>query len=197
MLTTDNYRKHTAKNPLQRMFINKFLDVLVSEARMLNPQSVLDVGCGEGFTLMRLHEEKIGKELTGVDYLETAIEIGKKLHKELRLQRGTIYHLPFKDNAFDLTLCTEVLEHLDNPGKALEELARVTKGSCIISVPHEPWFMVANFVRGKNLTRWGNDIEHINHWSRRGIVRLVNRYFDVRVVKNPFPWTLLVASKKR
>jgi ubiquinone/menaquinone biosynthesis C-methylase UbiE len=112
------------------------------------------------------------------------------------LKVGSIYDIPFKDRSFDLVICNEVLEHVDDPGKALSELERVTKKYCLISVPHEPWFMMANFLRGKNWSRWGNDIEHIQHWSRRGIRTLVGRYFDVLVVKNPFPWTLLVARKR-
>jgi ubiquinone/menaquinone biosynthesis C-methylase UbiE len=193
--TTDNFRKHTAKNPLQRFLINKFFDMLLIEAKKANPQSVLDVGCGEGFTLERLRQNKIGHELVGVDFLERAIKIGKKLHPQLSLLPGTIYHIPFKDNSFDLVICTEVLEHLEYPEKALAELQRVTKGTCIISVPHEPWFRIANLLRGKNISRWGNDIEHIQHWSKRGINALVGKYFSVTEIKNPFPWSMVIAKK--
>jgi len=195
-LSTDNFRKHTTTNPLQRILIDNFFKYLLAEVKSMQPKSILDVGCGEGFTLEKLRNMGIGERLVGVDFSESAIEIGHNAHPELDLKIGSIYEIPFKDNQFDLVICTEVLEHLDDPKKALSELARVCKGSCLISVPHEPWFMLANFLRGKNWSRWGNDIEHINHWSRAGIGRLVNNYMDVKRIKNPFPWTMLVADRK-
>ena len=195
METTDNFRKHTAKNPLQKFLIDRFFDRLVLEAKKAKPQSILDVGCGEGFTLERLRQNKIGHELVGLEFLEKAIEIGREIHPKISFKPGTIYHIPFKDNSFDLVICTEVLEHLEYPEKALAELQRVTKGTCIISVPHEPWFKIANLLRGKNISRWGNDIEHIQHWSSRGINVLVGKYFYVTAIKNPFPWTMVIARK--
>lgn len=194
---TDNYRKHTASNPLQRFLIGRFFNTLINEARKLNPNNILDVGCGEGFTLEKFRLQGIGKELVGIDFSNEAISIGKKTHPELKLQPGTIYHVPFKSSSFDLVVCTEVLEHLEFPEKALEQLEKVTKKYCIISVPHEPWFMLANFLRGKNLSRWGNDIEHINHWSRKGIADLIRTRFDILEIKQPFPWTIIIAGKRK
>ncbi len=196
MLVTDNYIKHTTKNPVQRYLINNFFNTLLGEVKRLNPQSILDVGCGEGFTLERFRKVGIGRKLVGIDFLENAIQIGRGLHPELKLQQATIYDIPFKANSFDLVICNEVLEHIDHPEKALAELERVTKSNCIISVPFEPWFMLANFLRGKNISRWGNDIEHIQHWSRSGINVLAGQYFYVTGIKNPFPWTLLTAHKR-
>ena len=158
---TSNYRKHTSKNPLQKLLINNFFNSLLAAIKDLKVDSVLDAGCGEGFTLNKLYENKIGKRLEGVDFLKTAVELGKKTHPHLKLRQGTIYHLPFEDNSFDLVICTEVLEHLENPKKGLSELIRVSKKYLLLSVPNEPFFMMANFLRGKNLSRWGNDIEHI------------------------------------
>lgn len=192
---TDNYRKHTTQNPVQKFLINNFLRILLDEAGKLNPRSILDVGCGEGFTLEKLRENKIGEELVGIDFSGQAIQIGKKLHPHLSLKPGTIYHIPFKDNSFDLVICNEVLEHLEYPEKGLSELQRVSNKNCIISVPHEPWFMLANFLRAKNISRWGNDIGHIQHWSRQEISAIAGKYFKVIDIKNPFPWTLLVARK--
>src|SRR3989344_8074166 len=162
---TSNYRKHTSKNPLQKLLINNFFNSLLAAIKDLKVDSVLDAGCGEGFTLNKLYENKIGKRLEGVDFLKTAIELGKKTHPHLKLRQGTIYHLPFEDNSFDLVICTEVLEHLEEPKKGLKELIRVSKKYLLLSVPNEPFFMMANFLRGKNLRRWGNDIEHIQRWT--------------------------------
>lgn len=196
MISTDNYKKHTTQNPIQKFFINNFLKKILNEAAKLKPKSILDVGCGEGFILENLRKNKIGQELVGIDASVHAIQIGKELHPGLTLTSGSIYHLPFKADSFDLLICSEVLEHLKYPEKALLELLRVTKNNCIISVPHEPWFMLANFLRGKNISRWGNDIEHIQHWSKHSIITLVTKYFDVISEKNPFPWTLLLAKKR-
>ncbi len=195
-LTTDNYRKHTHRNPIQRYLIDNFYKAFFEEIRKKKPKTILDVGCGEGFTLERLHQQGIGEKLEGVDFLKTAIEIGKKQYPHLTLKEGTIYDLPYKDNSFDLVICSEVLEHLEDPEKALSELERVTKKHIVLSVPNEPWFMIANFLRGKNWSRWGNDIEHINHWSTNGFVKFVETKFRVLSVRRPFAWTLLVAQKR-
>lgn len=196
MPATDNYKKHTAKNPIQKFLVNNFLNTLVVEAGKLRPHSILDAGCGEGFTLARLRDKKVCFKLTGIDFSDKAIEIGSKLHPDLRLKKGSIYEIPYPNNSFDLVMCTEVLEHLENPGWALAELRRVTKKYCLISVPHEPWFTVGNLMRGKNISRMGNDIEHIQHWSKDGIEKLVGSFFDVIKVKSPFPWTLVLSVKK-
>lgn len=195
-MTTDNYRKHTTKSRLQRFFIERFFATLLAEIRARNPVSILDVGCGEGFTLGRLRRAGMGELLEGVDYSERAVELGKRVHPTLNLKRGDIYSLPYPDGAFDTVLCCEVLEHLERPEDAMQELKRVTSRWCILSVPREPIFRLANFLRGKNLSRWGNDIEHIQHWSTRGILRLAGKHFAVRTVRTSFPWTILVCEKR-
>jgi ubiquinone/menaquinone biosynthesis C-methylase UbiE len=195
MESTDNYRKHTTSSSLQRILINNFYETLFAEIKNLEPESILDVGCGEGFTLQKLKDRGIGKKLEGIEYLERAIEIGNKIHPDLKLRQGNIYELPYKDNEFDLVLCTEVLEHLEDPEKALKELKRVAKRYCVISVPNEPWFMLGNFLRGKNVSRLGNDIEHIQHWTHGQMKRFVGKELKVKLMKNPLPWTLIIGEK--
>lgn len=199
---TDNYKKHSTKSSLwqlkflQKSLIDNYFKILTEQIAPLQPKTVLDVGCGEGFTLKQLYDKGIGESLEGVDFLDTAIEIGKKIHPQLKLKQGNIYDLPYKSNSFDLVLCTEVLEHLEEPEKALIELKRVTKKHCVLSVPNEPWFMVGNFLRGKNISRFGNDIEHIQHWTGWGIKNFVEKEFEVISVHYPLPWTLLITKKR-
>jgi ubiquinone/menaquinone biosynthesis C-methylase UbiE len=200
-MTTDNYEKHTANASfwqfkwLQKLLIDNFYIVLLDTAKELKPTSVLDAGCGEGFTLSRLEANHIGKKLEGVDFFTTAIKIGTKLHPKITLKEGNIYKLPYKNNQFDLVLCTEVLEHLEDPDKALKELKRVTKKYVILSVPNEPFFMFGNFIRGKNIKRWGNDIEHINHWNTNAFEKFVAQEFIITDVNTPLPWTMITAKK--
>ncbi len=196
MKVTDNYKKHTHTNPLQRLLLENFFKTLVSIIRPLSVRSILDVGCGEGFTLNRLQQENIGEKLEGVDFLKTAIQLGEKQYPQLTLKEGSIYDLQYKNNSFDLVFCTEVLEHLEDPQKALKELVRVSKKYLLLSVPNEPWFMLSNFLRGKNWSRWGNDIEHINHWSSSRFEQFVSAFgLHAVVKKHPFPWTMLLMKK--
>lgn len=195
-MTTDNYQKHTHKNPIQRFLLFIFYKSLFSKLRNIKPKKVLDVGCGEGFTLDRLQKENIGEKLEGIEYLDQAIALGRKYHPDITIKKGTIYKLPYKENTFDMVLCTEVLEHLDDPEKALQELVRVTQKYCLLSVPNEPFFMLAQFMRGKNWSRWGNDIEHINHWSAFGFQKFVSKYLSVQSMSVPFFWTIILAKKR-
>lgn len=191
-----NFRKHTSRNPIQRFLINRFYDALIAELAKAAPDSILDVGCGEGFALERIRKSGVGKKLEGVDVSPDAIERGREMHRALTLKQGDAYSLPYQDGAFDAVLCCEVLEHLERPDDALKELWRVAKRYCIITVPHEPWFRIANLLRGKNLSRLGNDVEHIRYWSARGITALVGSYFAVRTVRHPFPWTMVIGEKR-
>ena len=200
-LTTDNFKKHTVKSSLkkfsflQRFLIDNFYTVLLREIRKLNPDSILDAGCGEGFTLHKLEEAKIGKKLSGFDFLDTAIQIGKKQYPGLNLKQGDIYHIDAKPNTYDVVICSEVLEHLERPEEALKELIRVSKKYVVLSVPEEPLFMMGNLLRGKNIKRFGNDIEHIQHWTSKGFAKFVGKHLTVESRITPLPWTLLIAQK--
>jgi ubiquinone/menaquinone biosynthesis C-methylase UbiE len=199
MQITDNYKKHTSRNPIQKFLINNFKNRLANEIKKLNVNSILDAGCGEGFTLEYLRVRSIGKTYEGIDFLQKAVEIGNKVHPKIILKKASIYELPYKDNSFDLVLSTEVLEHLEDPKKALKEIFRVSKKYVLLSVPNEPIFMGSNFLRGKNWSRFGNDIEHINHWTFFGFENFVknNARAKTKVLnrKYPFPWTMLILKK--
>jgi len=199
MKSTDNYKKHTHKNPIQRFLLDNFFRNLTNLTVTKKVDSILDVGCGEGFTLNRLKEKGIGKKLEGLEYLKAAIELGKRTYPDIKIIQGSIYELPYKDNSFDLVLCTEVLEHLENPQDALKELVRVSNKYLVISVPNEPFFMLAQLIRGKNWSRFGNDIEHINHWTMFGFPKFVKKNGGAKVhvlaKRFPFAWTMLLLEK--
>ena len=198
MKQTDNYKKHTHKNPIQRFLLGNFFKNLVNLTKAKTVDSILDVGCGEGFTLNRLKENGIGKKLEGIEYLQAAIDLGKKTYPDIKITKGNIYELPYRDNEFDLVLCTEVLEHLEKPQDALKELVRVSRKYLVISVPNEPFFMLAQMIRGKNWSRFGNDIEHINHWTMLGFPQFVKKNSKVKILARrfPFAWTMLLLEKK-
>ncbi len=192
-MSTTNYRKYTTKNPIKKFFLNNFSNQLTSLVQKTDASSILDVGCGEGFTLKKLKDKGIKAKMEGVENSKEAIGIAKKIHPDLKIKYGSIYKLPHKRDSFDLIICTEVLEHLENPKKAMLELKRVTKKYCILSVPNEPFFMYTGFLEGKSFTAFNNKRGHTNFWSKKEFIMLVEKYMIVKEIRSPFPWTLVLA----
>jgi len=101
-------------------------------AAMVDPQaeSVLDVGCGNGFVTRRLRASKL---VVGLDPSEEALS-----HYDGVRVLASGGWLPFADRSFDAVVCVEVLEHLSDElfGKVTNELARVARNSIVIGVPY-------------------------------------------------------------
>lgn len=93
----------------------------------------LDIGCGENpFTFQKYFDNYIGVDID--------INVLKKVTQNLSnasLVCASGSRAPFRDESFDLIICTEVLEHLKNPEEMVSEIGRVlTKGGkAIISIP--------------------------------------------------------------
>lgn len=194
-MATTNFEKHTTSNPISKFFLNNFLTVLLDDIRSLKADSILDVGAGEGFTLEKLRKAKTVKKLEGIEYMDEAIALGKKANPHVKIRKGDIYDLPYKANSFEVVLCTEVLEHLEDPERALLELKRVTSKYVVLSVPNEPLFTIQRFLRGKNMLKLGDHPEHIQHWNAGSFKKFVGKHLKVKSVKTPLPWTLIIAEK--
>jgi len=107
---------------------------------------VLDVGCGAGYFLMliwdKYQSEGFRPQLAGTDIsLHQVSYMTQRMVKEGILDavatHGNGEYLPFADNSFDLITCSEVIEHVRNPGRALAEMRRVLKptGTLLLSTP--------------------------------------------------------------
>jgi SAM-dependent methyltransferase len=129
---------------------------------------VLEVGCGEGIVIQHLTRRHPRLRVDGIELDPAALARARARCPEARLLRGDGYALPVRAGSYDLVRCLEVLEHLQDPGRALDEILRVTRRGCLLSVPHEPFFRLGNLLRGKNLTRLGNPTDHVQLSARPG-----------------------------
>lgn len=187
-----NFQKHTNKNPLQRWLIDRFHRAAVALTQQTQGARFLDVGCGEGFAMQAVLSSPFVAQVVGVDLVYFAVGIARQSNPRAQFAVANALQLPFVDKSFDIVFCMEVLEHLDRPDLGLTELKRVARHRLLLSVPNEPLFRGANFLRGKNITRLGNDVGHVQNWSARSFVRFVGQYCQVQVWRTSFPWTLVL-----
>lgn len=189
--------KYRNKNPVQRMLIRRFVSALHSVFVGAGPvKRVVEVGVGEGFLSGWLSERFPDVEFTGIDMSASDIEKLKEKFPRIDAHVGKVEDLGGLARPFDLVMCCEVLEHVDVPAQALESLLSLQPKRLILSVPHEPFFMLSNLARLKNVTRLGNDPEHLHHWSAGSFRRFLESRLEVEHVELPYPW-ILTLSKPR
>lgn len=187
-------RKYHSTNPVVSRLLDRWLRHLVALVPD-DPGRVVDVGVGEGYALERILDG--AHPAVGVEYRLDKLAVATGRLAGLRPVRADAGMLPFPDASADLTLCTEVLEHLPRPEPAVAELARITRGVCLVSVPWEPWFRLGNLARGKNVSRLGNDPEHVQQFSRASLRRLLVQSFESVRVTTSAPWLVGVAGRAR
>lgn len=193
-VVSSNAAKHTTGNPVVRALLDRFHDAVRAEVAAIAPRRTLDVGCGEGFVLRALGGA-VG-EAHACDLSESAVAACRAAVPGVQAQVASATELPYEDDVFDVVICLEVLEHLDDPARAVRELARVSRGHLVLSVPWEPWFQLGNLARGKYLGRLGNHPEHVQRWGPAGFRRMLEGTAAVGPVRlvGSFPWTIAVTT---
>lgn len=101
--------------------------------RRVRGPRVLEVGCNEGWVAKAVMEER-GFECVAVDNRLEA-RIASEQCFGIEVINADANKLPFADSEFDTVIMGELLEHMPNPGVALAEGIRVSKGHIIITIP--------------------------------------------------------------
>lgn len=192
-----NLQKHQNPNQLQQLLINRFHDKVAALIRTTRVDSLLDAGSGEGFLLRHLRQADLPLNYIGADIdFEALAWARREMGEAFSGHVSDIHHLPYADNSVPLVLCLEVLEHIPDSAAGLRELARVSADYLILSVPHEPFFRGANFLRGKHIANFGNDPEHLHNYSGRAFRGLVSGVVDIAWHGYSFPWQIVLARKR-
>jgi 2-polyprenyl-3-methyl-5-hydroxy-6-metoxy-1,4-benzoquinol methylase len=184
-------KKYRARNPIKRRLIRRFVGKVTElvEAGGV-PKSVLEIGVGEGFLSGHLSTVHPETKFTGLDIQERDLELLRVKFPHIEAHHGSIYDLSALPRGYDLVICAEVLEHLEQPERALDQIVGLRPARVVLTVPHEPWFMLSNLAMGKNITRLGNDIEHCNHFTVGSFRRLLSTRFRLTAVTTSYPWIL-------
>jgi 2-polyprenyl-3-methyl-5-hydroxy-6-metoxy-1,4-benzoquinol methylase len=194
--TGNTFDKYGSTNPVVRRLMDNFhgrLDELWGKAA---PETVLDVGCGEGVLTCEWAERLGEGRIVGIDLhdpkLQSHWETRQRPNLEFRAEEAT--NLSFADGEFDMACAIEVLEHVPDPEQTLSEMARVARRWLLVSVPREPLWRMLNMARGAYLRDLGNTPGHVNHWSKVGFCSLLQNYGKVHEVRKPFPWTMVLVD---
>lgn len=132
-------QQYAAPAPLPNPRLDrKFARICELVRTQLPCESFLDAGCGDGRYLRALDDE-LPERIAGVDISERILETAHAAIPRAQLRQGNLEALPFDDAAFDLVLCTQVIEHVLDAAAGAAELVRVLRGGgrLVISTDNE------------------------------------------------------------
>lgn len=158
-----------------------------AERGAAGPLRLVEIGSGKGRTLRYLEAQGDLSRLRfhGLDI--SAGRLGNIYRKDLwNLVEGDADRpLPFRSGRFDIVVCEQVLEHLENPWGAFAELVRILRpgGLLIVGVPvfPPPFPGLRQRVALPVLTRWRRRVAHIQSFSCAGFVRRIRARRDLEV----------------
>jgi ubiquinone/menaquinone biosynthesis C-methylase UbiE len=148
---------------------------------------VLDLGCGDGYLMSLLSPS--AQSVTGIDPEPTAVALAsrKLAHCGNCVVRiGSCYDLEFPDNSFDAVVMADMIEHLDDDDRCLQEASRVLSldGTVIVTTPRR---RVDRAIQP----------EHVREYAARDLAEVMRRWFrDVEMVGLwPLMWSKLYHTR--
>jgi SAM-dependent methyltransferase len=146
-----------------------------ADALLAHDLRVLDAGCGAGFGAALLAAG--GRRVVAVDADEAAVAQARA--EGVEALHADVLELPFEDASFDAVVCFEVIEHVHDPARLVDELARVlvAGGTLILSTPNERMERLHERARGR-----GPNPHHVSTLTPRRLrATLARRFRDVRL----------------
>jgi SAM-dependent methyltransferase len=135
------------------------IERVIADLKLPARARILDAGCGSGRNMIELarHGTVSGVELSG-----PSVDVARA-RRAGEVIAGSVLDMPFDSDSFDLSVCLDVIEHLDDDVGALRELRRVLApgGSLLVTVPAYQWL-------------WSGHDE-VNHHHRRYTRRSLQR----------------------
>jgi len=124
--------------------LKPLMEMISASAKSVESKKIriLDIGCGNGSLSNFIAQQ--GYEVVGVEESESGVKIARQSYPDCKFIAASIYDFPYQqfENAFDIIISTEVIEHLPYP----RELAKVAKrclkndGIVILTTPYHGYF---------------------------------------------------------
>jgi len=137
-------------------------------ARQLNYLSVIDVGCGSGYKLVHMLKDL---NTTGIEVNPTYQWLQKKYPDRKWLLFDEV---KFSQLKADLVICSDVVEHLDDPDELLDLISEIDFRELIISTPER------DAVAGRNDYGPPENTAHFREWNAIEFKNYLRQFFTVR-----------------
>jgi 2-polyprenyl-3-methyl-5-hydroxy-6-metoxy-1,4-benzoquinol methylase len=200
-MSTEN-RKYEYDRIADRKRVDFIADVL-HESLPANGK-ILDVGCGNG--VISRHLGRLGFNVLGIDVSEKTIEMARAIEPmpNVRFMKKSAEELVASGEKYDAVICSEVLEHLHDPGALLKVLHQslAENGKLIVTVPNgkgpresfvtKPilnlrrknnwvWRTVVKFksmlgYKGTTVQSAADNLDHVQFFSKKDLEQLSNQY---------------------
>ena len=128
----------------RRLFDPVHSAVLRQAESRFTPARVLDIGCGSGRLLRKVHDAWPEAQLSGVDPAQGMLEVARHLTPEARFYLGSGEALPLENASVDLALSTISFHHWHDQAAGMREVARVLQpgGSFLLADFTVPTWLV-------------------------------------------------------
>ena len=135
------------------------IERVIADLRLPARARILDAGCGSGRNMIELARHGT---VSGIELSDTSVDVARTRGAG-EVIAGSVLEMPFDGDSFDLSVCLDVIEHLEDDLGALRELRRVLApgGSLLVTVPAYQWL-------------WSGHDE-VNHHHRRYTRRSLQR----------------------
>jgi ubiquinone biosynthesis O-methyltransferase len=169
--------------------IYKTVDKLIRQKKINTGGSALDIGCNQGFC-SRIISNLGFRDVLGIDITEDAIEQANRnfavdsAGKKLSYQCIAAEKLTMMNKKYDFILCTEVIEHVNDPHQVVENIRSLLseKGLALISLPNRISLNYFSLVIGKKLLGrpFSADLrQHLQYPFYRSLKTFRNNGFEV------------------
>jgi len=139
-------------------------------------KKILEIGCGGGKFSRAVNLKFPKSEVYGVDLSSLSLRYARSQKSNIIYKRMNGEKLAFKEATFDCVYLIDVLEHVENPQRVLNEVSRVLKpkGVCVSMTPIEGsrlllYSILRKIVRDDLKER---QLGHINHFTKNGLITL-------------------------
>lgn len=203
-----NYFYPDSRSSHHHAYLFRPIEQLLSEVQaQLRKEklSVLDLGCGNGSLSHEIAQR--GHSVTGVDNSATGIQIAQRNFPDCRFLQASVYDLPYAilENAFDIVISVDVIEHLVYPRELLRAAKRCLRpdnGRLILTTPYHGYLKnLVLALTGKLdphfTVLW--DGGHIKFFSKNTLEKMIKQegFINTRfkfLGRVPFLWKTMLCS---